>query len=163
MDLMHPLSTEPIGKRIARLRTERGWTQQALAARLAISRVAISHIEMDLTFPSERTVILLAGLFKLSPLALVDGTTYPQAKIDRLPQSALCFSKLELDLAKMQIDLEWLETLAAQPDFPRHLKRVMETWTTCLDHYSKQDLDEYEQVLLSSARRELKRLGESHP
>jgi transcriptional regulator with XRE-family HTH domain len=56
---------ESIGKRIARLRQERGWTQQDLATRLASSRVAVSHIEMDLIIPSERTVTLLAGLFKL--------------------------------------------------------------------------------------------------
>jgi transcriptional regulator with XRE-family HTH domain len=158
---MHSFSSEPIGKRIARLRTEHGWTQQALATRLAISRVAISHIEMDLTIPSERTVILLAGLFKLTPFGLVEGTTYPQAKIERLPQTALCFTKLELDLAKLQTDLEWLEILSDDPGISGYISRVLETWTICLDKYADDDLEDHERDLLSTARRELKRLDES--
>src|SRR3989304_8739475 len=99
---------ETIGKRIARLRQETGWTQRALAARRAISRVAVSQIEMDLTLPSERTVTLLAGLFKLSPQALVEGTTYPLAKAERLPQVACCYTALEYDLALLN-DLAWIE------------------------------------------------------
>jgi len=66
---------EPIGKRIARLRAGRGWTQQSLAARLAISRVAVSHIEMELSYPSERTITLLAGWLKLPPHELVATRT----------------------------------------------------------------------------------------
>ena len=62
---------ETIGQRIARLRQQMGWTQEALAERVAISRVAISHFEMDIAIPSERTITLLAGLFKLSPPELV--------------------------------------------------------------------------------------------
>jgi transcriptional regulator with XRE-family HTH domain len=102
---------ETIGKRIARLRQESGWTQQALAARLAISRVAVSHIEMDLTIPGERTITLLAGLFKISPHDLVDGTTYPHAKAERLPEVACCYTALELDLLLMENDLTWLGRL----------------------------------------------------
>lgn len=77
---------ESIGKRIAYLRQENGWTQQSLGDRLAMSRVAISHIEMDLSIPSERTITLMAGVFKLSPTDLVEGTTYPRAKAERLPE-----------------------------------------------------------------------------
>ncbi len=58
---------ESFGKRIARLRQQRGWTQERLAERLAVSRVAVSHIEMGLSIPSERTVVLLAGLFDTEP------------------------------------------------------------------------------------------------
>jgi len=43
---------ETIGRRLARLRQEQGWTQKTLAAWLAISRVAVSHFEIDL--PAER-------------------------------------------------------------------------------------------------------------
>jgi transcriptional regulator with XRE-family HTH domain len=74
---------ETIGKRIAFLRQKNNWTQASLASRLAMSRVAISHIEMDLTIPNERSITLMAGLFKLTPLELVDGTTYPKAKAER--------------------------------------------------------------------------------
>jgi transcriptional regulator with XRE-family HTH domain len=42
------MQLETIGRRLARLRQEQGWTQQTLAARLAISRVAVSHYEMKL-------------------------------------------------------------------------------------------------------------------
>ena len=102
---------ESIGKRIARLRQEHSWTQQEMANRLAISRVAVSHIEMDLSIPSERTVTLLAGVLKLTPYQLVGETTYPPAKIERLPQNVCCYSALELDLALLQNDLEWIESL----------------------------------------------------
>ncbi|MCU0492932.1 MAG: helix-turn-helix domain-containing protein, partial [Chloroflexaceae bacterium] len=50
--------TETFGARIARLRNARGWTQQELADHLAISRVAVSHIEAELSVPGERTVTL---------------------------------------------------------------------------------------------------------
>jgi len=49
------------------MRGSLGWTQQDLADRLAVSRVAVSHIEAGLRDPGERTVTLLAGLFKVEP------------------------------------------------------------------------------------------------
>ncbi len=165
----HSYTPEPIGKRIARLRSERGWTQQALAARLAISRVAISHIEMDLTIPGERTIILLAGLFKLSPLTLVDGTTYPLAKAERLPQTVCCYSQFELDLVMLKNDLNWLESIALEPSIPNRnsissrVANVFKSWTDRLKCYDDQDLDEQEQEQLSAARLELKRLAELLP
>src|SRR5688572_11380530 len=71
-----------LGQRIAQLRAELGWTQQELAERLGISRVALSHIEaagmLRATTPGERTIALLAGLFKMEPHELVAGTNYPQ-------------------------------------------------------------------------------------
>ena len=74
-----------LGRRIAMLRAGVGWTQQELADRLAVSRVAVSHIEAGLRDPGERTVALLAGLFKMEPWQLVEGTSYPAAKSERLP------------------------------------------------------------------------------
>jgi transcriptional regulator with XRE-family HTH domain len=41
------MQLETIGRRPARLRQEQGWTQQTLATRLAISRVTVSHFEID--------------------------------------------------------------------------------------------------------------------
>ncbi len=102
---------ETIGKRIARLRVERGWTQQALSQRLAVSRVAISHMEMDLTIPSERTITLLAGIFKVKPHDLVEGTTYPRAKAEKLPLVTCSYTAIELGLAVFENDLSWLERL----------------------------------------------------
>jgi transcriptional regulator with XRE-family HTH domain len=103
----HPQTPESLGSRIARLRMARGWTQEQLAVRLAASRVAVSHFEMGLALPSERTVVLLAGLFKLEPHQLVAGTSYPLAKAERLPAVACRYTEAEQQLALLRRDLEW--------------------------------------------------------
>ena len=146
---------ETIGQRIARLRQESGWTQQALAARLAISRVAVSQIELDLTLPSERTVTLLAGLFKLPPPSLVEGTTYPAAKAERLPPSACCYTPLELDLALLENDLAWLQRLADSP-LQAHAREKMaralqQQWIARLNAWREQTTDESEQARVREA------------
>jgi transcriptional regulator with XRE-family HTH domain len=102
---------EKLGQRIARLRARRGWTQEALAERLAASRVAVSHFEMGLALPSERTIVLLAGLFKLEPHELIAGTGYPPAKAERLPASACRYTEVEFQLALLRRDMEWAERL----------------------------------------------------
>ena len=79
------LERNVLGRRIADHRAKLGWTQPDLAERLGVSRVAVSHLEAGMSYPGERTVALLAGLFKLEPHELVAGTTYPTAKADRLP------------------------------------------------------------------------------
>ena len=99
---------ESIGKRLAFLRQKNGWTQQRLADRLAMSRVAISHMEMDLTIPSERSVTLMAGVFKISPAELVEGTTYPRAKAERLPEWTTIFTEIELYFALLKMILNGL-------------------------------------------------------
>lgn len=108
---------ENLGRRIAGLRGERGWTQQKLADRLAMSRVAVSHLEAGMSIPSERTIVLLAGLFKVEPHDLVDGTNYPMAKAERLPVEAARYTEVELGLALVERDLEWLTAVgpAARP------------------------------------------------
>lgn len=150
---------ETIGQRVARLRQETGLTQQALAARLAISRVAVSQIEMDLTIPSERTVTLLAGLFKYSPQALVEGTTYPLAKAERLPEVACCFTALEHELALLDNDLAWLRRLADCPDVrnkdPGMAAELQSQWIARLDTLREQVTDEGEKRLLEAARKKL--------
>lgn len=153
--------TESIGKRIAQLRTEHGWTQQDLASRLAISRVAISHIESDLSIPSERTITLLAGLYKITPYHLVDGTTYPPAKAERLPGIACSFTALELDLALLENDLMWLINLDKIAGFvwemPRLKNDIWKKWFPRLDHWSAETDD---QSLLENLIEAQKRLSE---
>lgn len=100
-----------LGKRIAALRADRGWTQQQMADRLGISRVAVSHLETDLNTPGERTVALLAGLFRVEPHDLVDGTSYPLAKADRLPSVVNRWTEVEHRLALLERDLWWLDRL----------------------------------------------------
>jgi transcriptional regulator with XRE-family HTH domain len=119
---------ETIGQRIARLRQGQGWTQEALAGRVAVSRVAISHIEMDIAVPSERTITLLAGLFKQTPPELVAGTTYPRAKAERLPLAACSYTPLELALLLLHNDLAWLQRLAQQPEWPRWAAETRSRW-----------------------------------
>ena len=110
---------ESLGRRIARLRSDLGWTQQELAERLGISRVAVSHLEADLNVPGERTVTILAGLFKREPHELVEGTTYPMAKSERLAVVACRYTEAELQLRLFEADLArgcttlWAARLAA--------------------------------------------------
>ncbi len=134
------IALEPIGQRIARLRVEQGWTQQALAARLAISRVAVSHFEMDLTIPSERTLAMLAGLFKLSPHQLVEGSTYPQAKAEKLPATVCCYTELEMDLALIENDCSWLERLGKTSEARRWARATRIKWERRLAMWEARDL-----------------------
>ena len=104
-----PPGAGSLGQRIATLRVDRGWTQQQLADRLGISRVAVSHLETDLNTPGERTVALLAGVFRMEPHDLVAGTSYPVAKADRLPVVVARWTEAEHQLALLERDLGWLE------------------------------------------------------
>ena len=156
---MKPSSPESIGQRIARLRQQHGYTQQTLADRLAISRVAVSHIEADLSIPSERTITLLAGLFKCTPHKLVEGTTYPLAKAERLPYVVAWYTALELELELLKNDLAWIKKL--ETNNPRLLTEVLEQWKTRLEGWEKMCLGEYERGTLAEAQKWLQELRES--
>lgn len=97
---------DSLGRRIARLRADLGWTQQELADRLGASRVAVSHLESGLSTASERTVTLLAGLFKLEPHELVADTDYPVAKAERLPVVTCRYTEVELQLRLFEQSLQ---------------------------------------------------------
>ena len=144
---------ESLGQRIARLRARRSWTQQDLAERLAASRVAVSHFEMGLATPSERTVVLLAGLFGQEPHELVAGTGYPAAKAERLPLVACRYTEVELQLALLRRDLEWAERagdayLAAS---------IAAEWRVRLAELRERSYDRGERELLEQARASLAR------
>src|SRR3954451_9656763 len=96
---------ESLGRRIADHRAKLGITQQDLAERVGISRVAVSHLEAGMSDPSERTVALLAGVFKVAPHELVAGTSYPSAKADRLPLVAARYTEVELQLELLAAEL----------------------------------------------------------
>jgi transcriptional regulator with XRE-family HTH domain len=138
-----------LGRRIARLRRELGWTQQELADRLAISRVAVSHVESGVSVPSERTITLLAGVFKLEPVDLVADTDYPVAKAERLPVTAARYTEVELQLrlhAATPDDPAWPERLrlllelAHDPRERAALKRALHRQDTVLPPGSLDDL-----------------------
>ena len=82
-----------------------GWTQAELAERVGISRVAVSHLEAGISTPGERTVALLAGVFKVEPHELVAGTDYPAAKAERLPVVAARYTEVEHQLALLDARL----------------------------------------------------------
>ena len=119
----HPGPTESLGRRIARLRAERGLTQQELADRVAISRVALSNLESGRSVPGERTVVLLSGLFAVEPPELVEGTDYPRAKADRLPLVAARHTEAAMLEALCRRDLTWLEGAPAPV-----AERVLARW-----------------------------------
>jgi transcriptional regulator with XRE-family HTH domain len=142
---------ENLGRRIADLRTKLGWTQQELADRLAISRVAVSHVESGLSDPGERTVVLLAGLFKVEPHELVAGTSYPVAKAERLPTVAARYTELEHLLALLDNDLAWLERTGGA-DAPR----VLAEWEARLLAVDERLLDPRDRESLADARRRVR-------
>lgn len=143
---------ETLGQRIARLRLVLGWTQQELADRLAISRVAVSHLEMGISVPSERTIVLLAGVFHLEPLELVEGTAYPDAKAERLPLVAARYTEVELQVALLQRDLAWLARLSQESSARELTERVCEEWRRRLADLESRMLDPGERRLLAEAR-----------
>ena len=138
---------EPLGRRIASLRAKLGWTQQQLAERIGISRVAVSHLEAGSSVPGERTVALLAGLAKLSPHAFVDGSDYPVAKADRLPLTAAAYTEVELQFRLLEADLRWLE--AAPSDVAR---TELRSWLLRLEALDTDTVDRHERGLLADAR-----------
>src|SRR5947209_17228788 len=97
--------SESLGRRMADYRAKLGWTQQELADRIGISRVALSHVEAGMSDPGGRTVTLLAGVFKVEPHELVADTTCPRAKADRLPLVAAGYTEVALQLALLEHDL----------------------------------------------------------
>jgi transcriptional regulator with XRE-family HTH domain len=133
-----------LGHRIAALRAERGWTQNELAARAAISRVALSHIEAGMSVPGERTVVLLAGLLHVEPHELVDGTAYPVAKAERLPPAAPRYTELEHQLALLEL------ALAGCPN-------PAERWLPVLDELLTSTFDRTERSMIVRARERLRR------
>ncbi|MFI1919901.1 helix-turn-helix domain-containing protein [Nocardia sp. NPDC020380] len=67
------IDTGWIGRRIAKLRAERGWTLAALAARVELSTTQLSRIESAARQPSIGTLIELARAFGVTLSELVDG------------------------------------------------------------------------------------------
>jgi transcriptional regulator with XRE-family HTH domain len=121
---------ESLGQRIAKHRAALGWTQAELAERVAISRVALSHIEAGISTPGERTVALVAGVFKLEPHDLVGGTDYPAAKAERLPVVATRYTEVEHQLSLLDAQLAVCANDAhrtrIEADARAHLRALLE-------------------------------------
>ena len=141
---------ENLGRRIAAHRAKLGLTQQELADRLAVSRVAVSHVESGLSDPGERTVTLLAGIFKVEPHELVAGTAYPTAKAERLPVVAARYTEVELQLELLDRDRAWLDQVA-----PAEAERVLQQWRVRLELLASDSLDPREGEMVSEAQRQI--------
>ena len=147
---------EKLGDRLAQHRSAMGWTQQELADRIAVSRVAISHFEMGLQLPSERTIALLAGVFGLEPSDLVANTYYPPAKAERLPPIVARYTVIEHELALLECDLAWIKRIAHLPHghslaletLHGWLQRLAQLLDTALDRRSEQQLQEAQTLVL---------------
>jgi transcriptional regulator with XRE-family HTH domain len=137
------------GRRIAKLRAELGWTQQELADRIAVSRVALSHLESDLNTAGERTVALLASVFGMEPHELVDGTSYPAGKRDRLPLVVARHTEVELQCHLLDRDLEHSERTGD--------RSVLDAWPARLDRLDRATFDPRQRELLALARGRLRR------
>jgi len=142
---------ENLGRRLAAHRAALGWTQQELADRIAVSRVAVSHLEAGMSVPSERTIVLLAGVFKVEPFDLVAGTDYPIAKAERLPATASRYTEVELQLALLERDLAWVSRAA---DAALATRRLVDDWLPALVDLAKV-ADAHEAAAIAAARRRL--------
>ena len=140
---------DSLGRRIAKLRADLGWTQQELADRIAVSRVALSHLERDLSTAGERTVTLLAGVFGLEPHELVDGTSYPVAKADRLPLVVARHTEVELQGRLLDRDLE-LHAVTGDPS-------LLEGWARRLRTLQRVTHDPRQRQLIDRALERLRR------
>lgn len=150
-----PHQVERLGRRIAAHRAKLGWTQQELAERLAVSRVAVSHLEAGLSAPGERTVALLAGIFKVAPHDLVAGTDYPVAKADRLPLVVAQHTEVELALELFESDVRWLEHA------PGQARVVLDRWEATFADLAHRSHDARQRSLVDEARRRVGRLRSS--
>ena len=147
-----PSGTTSLASRIGVLRTARGWTQQQLADRLGISRVAVSHLEAGINSPDARTVALLGSAFGFEPHEVVAGTDYPAAKADRLPLVVARHTEVAHQVALMEADLAWVEGPTPVAD-AAVADAVRARWRHALRVLAKEVVDPEEQALLRAARR----------
>jgi transcriptional regulator with XRE-family HTH domain len=138
---------EPLGRRVASHRARLGLTQHDVAARLALSRNAVSHIETGDSIPTERTIVLLAGLFGVEPHELVAGTDFPAAKADRLPLVAPRHTRAETRLQALALELRWVDQLD-----DRRRAEALATIDRELRTLDLETLDQRERALVREAR-----------
>lgn len=150
-----PSGPASLAARLGLLRTRRGWTQQQLAERLGVSRVAVSHLEAGINSPDARSVALLAGVFGLEPHELVDGTDYPAAKRDRLPLVVARHTEVDHQLALMELDLAWTEGPAAVVTDLTVAEDVRTRWRVTLAKLEASVVDPEQSRRLADARRRL--------
>lgn len=147
-----------MGRRVAALRSRTGLTQQEVAYRLAMSRNGLSYVETGSSIPSERTIVLLAGIFGIEPIDLVAGTDYPEAKADRLPLVAAKHTEVGARLAALDLELRWVEEL--DPDRRNEALDVIRRELQVLE---RKALEPAEQQAAREARAGVERLASAKP
>jgi len=140
---------ESLGGRIAKHRSELGWTQAELAERVGISRVALSHIETSRSIPGERTVALLAGMFRCEPFGLVEGTDYPVSKAERLPVVVARYTEVEYQLGRLEAQLSALACARGEPS--RAAGDLAARWRPVLQRLLESAADTGERSLIRDA------------
>jgi transcriptional regulator with XRE-family HTH domain len=147
---------ELLGKRLAAHRARLGWTQAEVAARVGISRVALSHLESSLSVAGERTVAMLAGLFGCEPYELVGGTDYPPAKVERLPLVVARYTEVAHTIAVVDAQLAVVAMLdpASAVKLATHIEQQ---WFEVLVALRSSSLDSRERDAVSAALDRLRR------
>lgn len=146
---------QPLGRRLAKLRAGLGWTQTEVAERVGISRVALSHLESGLSVANERTVALLAGLYRLEPHALIAGTDYPLSKAERLPAVTARYTEVEHQLALARLELAWAERLAS----PAERAALGRRWSQALTALLAETYDQRSRWAVEAALRAINLSG----
>lgn len=62
-----------LGKRVANLRKQQGFTQEQLAEKIGLTPIFISHIETNRSVPSLKTTIKLCNALQVGPEELLMG------------------------------------------------------------------------------------------
>ena len=86
-----------LGKRIAELRTARGWTQVDLAKRLNITKQTASNWENENIQPSIEMLIRLANLFHTTTDYLLGLDSNPRLNVDGLPEEFIAHLSLLIE------------------------------------------------------------------
>ncbi|EFO79786.1 helix-turn-helix domain-containing protein [Oscillochloris trichoides DG-6] len=107
---------------------------------------------MGMSHPSERTITLLAGIFKHEPGELVAGTNYPEAKMERLPAVACRYTEVEFQCALFERDLHWLRQIATSPDYTTLARNLHDHWALIFDSLRRSSQDLRERRLIAQTR-----------
>ena len=95
-----------VGKTIATLRKEKGWTQVELAEKLQVSDKAVSKWEKDDSFPSIEFFPMLAELFGVSIDYLMTGNL-PEKEIVVMSRAEYCAKNDDVSFLKKIPSNKW--------------------------------------------------------
>ena len=96
---------QQVGLRIRELRTERGWSQKALADRLQINKSVISYYELGERYPTYDVLLSLADIFHVTTDFLLKGGKPRQMDLTCLTQEEYNAVAAIVDALKKNNDL----------------------------------------------------------